>query len=207
MNKLLLTQEDFDCLVCVERVAAKPTLSGVGFNDTGMRVSISGIHVWQYEVWSSMLKRCFSVKFKERFITYKNVTCCDEWLSFGNFLEWCNKEVDYKGKPVKGGVLYSPDTCCFVPKSVNILLLDCGGVRGEWPIGVHFNKHVGKFIALVCIMGKRKHLGVYDTPEEAFAAYKIAKEAQIKIVALQHKDVLKPAVFESLMGWEINIDD
>ena len=51
--------------------------------------------------------------------------------------------------------------------------------------------------------GFLKHVGLFDNPQDAFLAYKIAKETQIKLVAMQHKDVLKPAVFESLMDWEV----
>ena len=90
-----------------------------------------------------------------------------------------------------------------MPRAVNSLLTGRGSERGEWPIGVCFHIQHGRFAAALRCGGVRKHLGLFDTPEDAFAAYKIAKEAQIKVVALRHKDVLKPAVFESLMNWEI----
>ena len=51
--------------------------------------------------------------------------------------------------------------------------------------------------------GVRQNLGLFKTPEEAFAVYKVAKEAQIKVVALRYRDVIKPAVFDLLMGWEV----
>ena len=118
------------------------------------------------------------------------MTCCDEWLSFGNFLEWVNKEVDYKGKPVgmeldkdiltKGNKSYSPSTCCFVPKAVNSLLTDRINHRGEWPVGVCFHKRVRRFSANLACSGLRRHLGYFDTPEDAFLAYKTAKKPILK---------------------------
>jgi len=211
--KLKLTQGQIDGLVVAGRVVVKPTVFGVGFNDVVFRTAIGGKHIWQYSLWVSMLKRCFDAKFKQLQPTYEDVTCCDEWLSFANFLGWVNKQVGYKGAPVgfeldkdiivKGNKIYSPDVCSFVPAAVNSLLNDHGASRGEFPVGVCFDKSRGKFMACLNCFGRQKHLGRYNTIEAASFVYKTAKEAQIKIVATQYKDVLSPAVYESLMNWEI----
>ena len=211
--KLELTQGQIDCLIGVERVVVKATVHGVGFNDVAFQPSIDGKAIWQYHLWKNMMRRCFSEKEKQRQPTYKDVTCCDEWLSFANFFEWVNKEVGYSGKPVgaeldkdlisRGNKIYSPEACSFVPTAVNLLLNDHGAGRGEFPVGVCFDKSRGKFKAQMMCFGRKKHLGHYTTIESASFAYKTAKEAQIKIVATQYKDVLKPAVFESLMNWSI----
>ena len=211
--KVKLTQAEIDGLVVVERVVVKASVFGIGFNDVGFQSSIDGKHIWQYDLWKSMLKRCFSEKEKQHYPTYKDVTCCDEWLSFSNFFEWVNKQVDYAGKPVgfeldkdiivKGNKIYSPCLCSFVPQAVNSLLLDSGAARGIYPVGVTFDKHAGKFKAQLNCFGKLKYLGLYTTIEAASFAYKTAKEAQIKIVATQYKDVLSSDVYESLMTWEV----
>ena len=217
MKKLKLTRTEIDKLVSVDRIDALPTVYGVGCNDVFFQVKIDRKNIWQYHLWQSMLQRCFSEKEKQRYPTYMDVTCCDEWLYFGNFLEWLNREVGYKGKPVgseldkdiivKGNKTYSPEFCSFVPTAVNSLLTDSGATRGEFPVGVCFVKGRGKFKTRLNCFGREKHLGYYTTIEDAVFAYKVAKEAQIKVVAVQHKGVLKPAVFESLMIWEIGIDD
>ena len=213
MSKLKLTQAEIDKLVAVDRVLVNPTVCGVGFNDVGFQTTIDRKDIWQYKLWQNMLKRCFDAKYKQHRPTYENVTCCDEWLSFANFFSWVNREVGYKGHPVglaldkdilvNGNKIYSPEACSFVPTAVNKLLTDCGAARGIYPVGVCFDKCRGKFKACLNCFGKLKHLGLFLTPEDAFAAYKVAKEAQIKVVALRYKDVLKPAVFESLMSWEV----
>ena len=213
MKKIVLTQDQVDKLVVVERAVVEPTVHGVGCVDVPFKISNGGKQFWQYQLWNSMLSRCFNEGVKDSQPTYKDVTCCDEWLSFGNFVEWVNKEVDYKGKPeglqldkdliVKGNKVYSPDACSFVPRAVNNLLTSSGSVRGEWPVGVRPHKRSGKFVVQLGVDGKRKHLGSFLTPEEAFAVYKLAKEAQIKAVANQYRGVIKPAVFHLLMGWEV----
>ena len=213
MSKLKLTQIEIDKLVTVERMAVPPTVCGVGCNDVGFQVWVGRKDIWQYKLWQNMLKRAFCEKEKQRCPTYENVTCCDEWLSFANFLRWCNKEVGYKGKPVgfaldkdiivRGNQTYSPDTCSFVPIAVNLLLVDRGASRGEYPVGVSFDKGRGKYVAKLNCFGKTKNLGYYKTPEDASFAYKTAKEVQIKIVATQYKGVLSSAAYESLMIWKI----
>jgi len=107
----------------------------------------------------------------------------------------------------KGSKLYSKDSCCFVPTEVNLLLTKCDNSRGEYPVGVYFDKPSGKFMARLRINGKMKYLGLFSTPEEAFFAYKLAKEAQIKAVAEKWKHLLDERVFQALLAYEVNIDD
>ena len=214
MKKTVFTQDQVDKLIVVDRVVVKPSVCGVGRVDVPFKISNGGVLCWQYQLWKDMLSRCFNVRYKETHPTYKDVTCCAEWLSFGNFVEWVNKEVGYSGKLdgyqfdkdliVKGNKVYSPETCSFVPRAVNNLLNSHGSVRGKYPVGVCFDTCNGAFKVRVTHCGVPQNLGLYKTPEEAFAVYKVAKEAQIKVVALRYRGVIKPAVFDFLMGWEVD---
>lgn len=213
MSKLKLTQAEIDKLVTVGRVDVNPTVCGVGVVDVDFEVGSRGNQIWQYRLWKAMIQRGYDVRTKANQPTYKDVTCCDEWLSFANFVCWVNKEVGYGGKLlgfaldkdliIRGNKTYSPEACSLVPRAVNALLNSHGNSRGRYPVGVHFDIQNDRFAAGLRCGAVKKNLGLFDTPEEAFAAYKIAKEAQIKVVATQYKDVLKPAVFESLMNWKI----
>ena len=107
----------------------------------------------------------------------------------------------------KGSKLYSKDTCCFVPAEVNLLLTKRDKCRGEYPVGVNFHKATGKFRARLNINGRLKHLGLFNTPEEAFQVYKPAKEAQIKVVAEKWKHLLDERVYQALMTYEVSTDD
>ena len=213
MKKLKLSQEDVDKLVAVERKDVSTLIHGAGRNDVLFQVTVGDNHIWQYDLWKTMIRRSFNGEYKARNPTYQDVTCCDEWLSFATFVEWVNKEVGYSGKPAgveldkdviaRGNKCYSPEACSFVPKAVNNLLTDSNAIRGKYPVGVSLNTLSQSYRSALKCYGKRKHLGSYSTPEEAFLAYKVAKEAQIKAVANQYRDALKPAVYESLMNWEI----
>ena len=188
---------------------------GVGINDWAGNVRVDGKLIMEYQLWRGVLERCFDEKFKQRRPTYKDVTCSKEWLLMTNFVEDVSKMKGFdlecwqldKDILQKGNKLYSKDTCCFVPLEVNLLLTKSGNSRGEWPVGVCFNKRDGKFVAQLRINGKIKHLGYFTTPEEAFQAYKLAKEANIKVVAQKWKHLLDERVFQALMVYEVSIDD
>ena len=85
------------------------------------------VHTWEYNKWMNMLKRCFDNKYKEKEPTYKDVTCCNRWLCFANFLEdleilkqeynWnddikLNLDKDILNKNKK---IYSLEKCVLVP--------------------------------------------------------------------------------------------
>jgi len=188
---------------------------GVGVNDWVGKVNVDGKRIWEYQLWQNMLKRCFCEKYKQNYPTYEGVTCSKEWLSMTKFIEDVSQMRGYglsgwaldKDILQKGSKLYSKDACCFVPAEVNQLLVKSDKARGEFPVGVYFDKASGKFRAKLKINGKTKHLGYFTTPEEAFQVYKLAKEAYIKVVAHKWKHLLDERVFQALMTYDVAIDD
>ena len=153
------------------------------------------VHTWEYNKWQKMLQRCFDNKYKEKCPTYKDVACCNRWLCFANFLEdleilkqeynWdddikLNLDKDILNKNNK---IYSLENCVLVPDWINLLFTKCDAKRGDYPIGVCYRKQAKKYQAFCNINGKQINLGLYNTPEEAFNAYKQAKENEIKRIA------------------------
>ncbi len=188
---------------------------GVGVNDWVGKVWVDGKQIKEYQLWNGMLERSFDEKYKQKKPTYNGVTCSKDWLSMTKFIEDVSQMNGYgfdgweldKDILQKGNKLYSKNTCCFVPHEVNSILTKSDKARGEWPVGVCFHKASDKFTAKLNINGKRKHLGLFGTAEEAFQAYKLAKEVQIKVVAHKWKHLLDDRVFQALMAYEVNIDD
>ena len=196
-------------------IGKRSLVYGVGVNDWDGNIWVDGKNIKEYVLWRNMLQRCFSEKFKQSDPTYEGVTCSKEWLLMTGFVKDVSQMNGYglKGWQLdkdilqKGNKLYSKDTCCFVPLEVNMLLTKSSKTRGEWPVGVCFHKASGKLTAKLNINGKIKHLGLFSTPEEAFQAYKTAKEAQIKFVAQKWQHLLDERVFRALMVYEVNIND
>ena len=166
-----------------------------------------------YSVWRNMIFRCYSKKCKIIHPTYLDCYTCKEWHLFSNFKIWflCNYIEGYeldKDILIKGNKLYSPDTCCFVPNEINALFTKRQNGRGDLPIGVSYSPKKDKYISYVNNgFGNRTHLGTFSNPEEAFAAYKKAKEEWIKEVANKWRDKLKPNVYEALMNYQVEITD
>jgi hypothetical protein len=154
---------------------------GWGINDADYEVqpTIDGKQVAcpYYSKWQNMLLRQ-TPKEWERNPTYIGCKVCEEWRSFMAFRSWMMTQ-DWQGKALDkdllgDGKLYSPETCVFVTQAVNNFTTDSGASRGEWPIGVH--KVGNRFQAGISVNCKRKHLGYFDTPEEAHQAWRIAKQ-------------------------------
>lgn len=175
----------------------------------------------EYKAWQNMIKRCFDEKTKNENPTYKDVTCCDEWLLFENFYEWLHKQENfgrwYNGSKwcvdkdilVKGNKVYSPTTCCLVPHNVNMLFMKQNDRRSHFCIGVYKDKN--KYVARCNnpFTNKCEHLGTYFTLEQTFIAYKEYKENLIKQVAQDeyNKGNITKLCYETMMKYQVEITD
>ena len=116
----------------------------------------SGYSSWR--TWLYMLKRVTTNP------TYKDVTICDEWLTFSNFQKWYEKHYR-KGwdldKDLKGHSCYSPETCVYLPKEINQCLQKHKGII----------RRDGKWIAEYSRGGTFERIGEYETETEAREAY------------------------------------
>lgn len=160
--------------------------------------------------WYCILRRVYYNQDEENY-AYKDCHVCEEWLTYSNFKKWYDEyhiddwEID-KDILVKGNKVYGPQTCCFVPQEINKLFVKRQNHRGKYPIGVQYNtKH--SYSAIVNMWGKSVYLGSFKTPEEAFKAYKVAKEAYIKEVADKYKEKLDPRVYKALYEYQVEITD
>jgi hypothetical protein len=192
---------------------------GVGIYEKGeYRAKIDGKMTDEYVCWNDMLKRCYSPKYQAKYPTYKGCTVCDDWLYFQTFAAWYNEhyyEIPLLGKSqidkdilIKGNKVYSPNTCVFVPGSINNLFIKSNAIRGKYPIGVDYHKQAKKYRAQISYGdGKRHFLGYFNTVEEAFEAYKVAKEAYIKKVAETYRIHIPVALYEAMMTYEVNMND
>ena len=186
---------------------------GVGICDSNSRVD--GVKTREYVIWSNLLRRCYSEVEDDRNITYKDCSVSENFKRFSYFKEWCNSQIGFeqcgwfldKDVLIKGNKEYSENSCCFVPREINNLFTLRGRFRGVLPLGVHWNYKLGKYISSVVKYGKRVHLGVFDKKEDAFLAYKEAKESYVKDVADAFRDRLDPRVYEALLKWTCSIDD
>ena len=194
----------------------KKLVWGKGFNDRTRPCWVDGKIVKEYVLWQDMLRRCFSEKCQTRQPTYKGCNVSDNFLNYSYFYDWCQEQAGFGNIDDKGrywqldkdllfvdNKTYSEVACVFVPQEVNKFFTDCGNARGEYPVGVCFHKQKGKFQAHCAVNGKDKHLGYFNTAQEAFAVYKTLKEALCKQLALKWQSEIDPRLFEAMMNWEV----
>lgn len=192
-----------------------PQIYGVGYLGRGLYNANHKIaNKLLYTSWMSTLSRCYGEKSQEKQPTYKGVTVCEEWHNFQNYAKWYEEnynpefmegwELD-KDVLIKGNKIYSPDTCCFIPKEINTLFTKRQNKRGNYPIGVI--KKLNRFQAIMAESNSTVNLGSFKTSEEAFRAYKTAKEDYIKRVADKWKDLIDPRVYEAMYKYEVEITD
>lgn len=163
--------------------------------------------------WRSMIYRCYSKKHLYKYPTYSGCSVCDEWLIFSNFEKWVlSAESGYregyhldKDILVKGNKIYSPETCCFVPREINCMFTNSASLRGDLPLGVRKLKQ--GFFARFSNSGCELLLGPFNTAEEAFQKFKIAKERHIKAIADEWKENVSPRVYDAMMNYQVEITD
>lgn len=162
-----------------------------------------------YTLWRNMFSRCYSKNFLGNSPTYIGCTVSEDFHSFKCFYIWCKKQKNFNRKGFqldkdilsKGNKVYSPNTCRFVPKSINCILLDRRNHRGVYPQGVISDRK--KFSARVSVQGKTIYLGSFDCEKEAYNCYKRNKEAYIKDEAINWREELDEDVYLALMNYAI----
>ena len=80
-------------------------------------------------------------------------------------------------------------------------------LRGEYPIGVTKRVGIKGFRVRILIRNKDFHLGTFDTSEEAFQAYKVAKENYIKEIADEWRKQITEKVYEAMYAYQVEITD
>ena len=193
-----------------------PSVYGEGILGTKYLPSINGVNTKEYVLWKNMLERCYSDIFKKKRPTYEGCKVSDNFLYYEYFYEWCHKQIGFNNKGwqmdkdllIKGNKVYSEDSCIFLPREINQLLVKCTASRGKYLIGVCWCNTKKAFVARVSKnKGKQEFLGYFNTELEAFNAYKQAKESFVKEQANKWKSQIDDRAYNALMNYTVNIND
>lgn len=162
-----------------------------------------------YTIWSYM------------FICHNNI--CNEWYNFQNFAYWYDNYISslnieyYRHYELDKDILqwnspckvYSPNTCCLVPKEINKALYSdyCKKRKCDYdlPKGVYKRQDKHIFYTTISKYGKHINLGTYSSPEEAFEVYRYAKKEYIRELANKYYSInaIKWNVYHALYNIEI----
>ena len=126
-------------------------------------------------------------KYHARSPAYIGCEVCKEWHKLSAFKKWFDEnyiegyELD-KDILIEGNKLYSPATCCFVPKEINRLFENKRKFlryNNDLPIGVQYDKFRDKYLVSISIAKKKKYIGRFDTIEEAYIKYMLERNRLI----------------------------
>ena len=191
------------------------TVIGVGYIGVKIYDKYYNSNHFSHSRWTNMIYRCYSKSDRKKQVTYDNIIVCEEWKNFQNYANWCEEnwkdwmdETWHLDKDIlcKDCGIYSPETCAFVPSDINVLFTKRQNHRGNCLIGTHKSSK-NRWRATISKRGEIMHLGVFDNQQEAFQAYKTAKEAYIKEVADKWKDKIDPRVYEAMYKYQVEITD
>ena len=194
-------------------------IQGIGVNDSPILTTREdGTRDLIYMKWKGMINRVYSKAELNKHPCYRDVTVSEYFLTFSNFRDWFVKQVGYdeegfdldKDLLVKGNKVYCPKACLLLPKEINKFMINRfrkDTSEDSLPVGVHVYKRSGKYQAQTGGPSKRKFLGRFDTPEEAFYVYKHAKEQQAKDLAEKWKGSIDARAYNALLNYTVNIED
>ncbi len=156
-----------------------------------------------YKKWMNMLARCYSSSGQG----LSGATVCEDWLNYQNFAKWYEEnsiplfELD---KDLSGTSIYNPETCVFLPKKINQYINTSLGSRTGLPVGVSKNTATASYeVRCPDLTGKRLFLGYFYEVYDAFAAYKLCKESNIRKLAEQFRDQISEKAYNWLLSAQI----
>lgn len=188
----------------------EPVVCGVGY--LGGKKYTKAKNERIYSVWHHMLLRCYSDKDPRRNRAYKDCEVCDEWKNFQNFAQWyidnyyevpgqeMNVDKDLFRSDTK---IYSPETCCILPDSINSMLVF--GMRRKKKSSDFFgiildstNKTYGAYY----FDGEVRRKKMFKTEEEAVAWYAVHRAKRIREKAKTMKQYMPTKIYDALMAFE-----
>ena len=165
-----------------------PSLCDIGYIGEGNHNTKSK----SYSIWSSMIERCYSIRCNNKQPTYAKVIVCETWHNFQNFAEWFEDnyiegyqlDKDLLSGDIK---IYSPETCVFLPRDINLFLSNnyknnSSGFTGVSKFRNKWMVHLGK-----------RYLGLYSSPEEGYKIYLKVRSVEINKI----KNRMKSLGYES----------
>lgn len=183
------------------------TIYGRGYLGGGKFTATRGDRK-DYMTWIDMIDRCYVNQ--EEFPSYYHIsTVCEEWFNFQKFALWYEENrYECPGRLhldkdilIPGNKIYSPDTCLLVPQRINMLFVNLPNPY-RLPNGIR-KTDTNRFYATY----GGKHLGTYDTLEEAYCIYAKEKEKFIKQIADEYQNIIPAKLYRALYEYKVDINN
>ena len=139
-----------------------------------------------YKTWKSMMGRCYNLKNKH-YQSYggMGISVCTDWQDLANFVSWA-EETYIEGMTmdrINNDGNYEPTNIRWADKTTQAINRRMKGINTSGYTGVSYHKTKNKWTANIGINNKLKHLGQFDSIEEAV----LARDNYITQNSLPHK--------------------
>ena len=126
-----------------------------------------------YDTWKNMMGRCYNLKNKH-YKSYggRGISVCIDWQDLANFVSWAESTY-IEGMTmdrINNDLGYHPDNCRWVTKSEQAINRRMKGINTSGYTGVSYHKTKNKWTANIGINNKLKHLGYFNSVQEAVQA-------------------------------------
>ena len=178
-----------------------------------------------YRVYDGIKARCGDTAGKQ----YNNIHACYDksamWQVWRDdpksFVKWylehyyeCDDESMAVDKDLfgDGSGMYHPDFCCILPQGLNTLLTNCKkhykegeSPENTLPLGVRYNSQTNKYYGEITFTGTDRtiKLSERDTADDAFAEYKIMKQADILMMVARYKESIPDYIYDRFLKVEV----
>ncbi|MGV8568087.1 MAG: hypothetical protein ACWA7E_08660 [Pseudomonas asiatica] len=165
-----------------------------------------------YKAWHNMMRRAYGPK---KAAAYEDCSVCRKWWDYQEFAAWysvqpyafeADAELD-KDILDPLNTMYSPANCTVVPKSLNLIFKDSRKLRAKLPRGVYVHSSESGFAAQISRYGNATDLGHFDSPADAFEAYKQARQAYGQELAALYDGLIDERVISRLKNLTAHIRD
>ena len=111
-----------------------------------------------------------------------------------------------------GSKMYGEETCCILPQTLNTMMTNCKKhdnsnykTAAGLPLGVRYNEKTNMYYGEITPFGHQEAVPLTEwaTPEEAFAEYKIIRQADILVMVTKYKNYLPQETYEALIKYEV----
>jgi hypothetical protein len=161
-----------------------------------------------------MLARCYDPDYLNKYPNYRDVTVCEEWKFFSQFIAWAETK-DWEEKQLDKDILipgnkdYRPDACLVVTHPINNLkLIDPRKYLGDYAQCVYLSERENgpdKYVAGIQMDGVHKRLGTFLTVAAASSAYCKKKAEYLRDLAEKQEPILKEALLRWAVIYELEI--
>ena len=187
------------------------TVRGVGILGDAPTLC-GGKKLKEYMLWGAMMARCYDPEYQNKNPTYRDCYVSNNFKNYSYFRNWCLQQTGFnrvdweldKDIVTRGNKYYSEEHCVFVPQEINKLLCRQNKKQDKYPVGVYYDSRENNFQSRINNGEKQVRIGRFSTVEDAFHAYKQAKEARIKLLADKYRGQIDERAYESLMSYQVN---